>query len=75
MGRQVLISNEEFKARLCAAPDGARYWVWGNNSDGADYPALQGLTPAATSVKFLIWKVEGGPALRQRVCGGTPKAG
>ena len=41
VGRQVLISNEEFKARLCAAPDGARYWVWGNNSDGADYPALQ----------------------------------
>ena len=40
VGRQVLISNEEFKARLCAAPDGARYWVWGNNSDGADYPAL-----------------------------------
>ena len=34
VGRQVLISNEEFKARLCAAPDGARYWVWGNNSDG-----------------------------------------
>ena len=68
VGRQVLISNEEFKARLCAR-DGARYW------DGADYPALQGLTPAATSVKFLIWKVEGGPALRQRVCGGTPKAG
>ena len=38
-------------------------------------PGAVGLTPAATSVKFLIWKVEGGPALRQRVCGGTPKAG
>ena len=27
VGKQVLISNEEFNARLCAAPDGARYWV------------------------------------------------
>lgn len=75
VGKQVLISNEEFNARLCAAPDGARYWVWGTSSDGTDYPALQGLTPAASSIKFLIWKVEAGPALRQRVCGGTPKAG
>lgn len=75
VGKQVLISNEEFNARLCAAPDGARYWVWGSSSDGTDYPALQGLTPVASSIKFLIWKVEAGPALRQRVCGGTPKAG
>ena len=73
VGKQVLISNEEFNARLCAAPDGARYWVWGSSSDGTDYPALQGLTPVASSIKFLIWKVEAGPALRQRVCGGTPK--
>lgn len=67
VGKQVLISNEEFNARLCAAPDGARYWVWGSSSDGTDYPALQGLTPVASSIKFLIWKVEAGPALRQRV--------
>ena len=74
VGKQVLISNEEFNARLCAAPDGARLGVGlqlgRNGLSGAARPDAGG-----GSIKFLIWKVEAGPALRQRVCGGTPKAG
>ena len=73
VGRQVLISNEEFKARLCRA--GRRsLWVWGNNSDGRTTGAAR---PDAGGDQRQVPDLEGrgGPALRQRVCGGTPKAG
>ncbi|MEI0746981.1 hypothetical protein VUS79_33730, partial [Pseudomonas aeruginosa] len=43
VGRQVLISPQEFQSRLCAAPEGARYWVWGTRSDAGAYRALAGL--------------------------------
>lgn len=75
VGKQVLISAAEFQARLCAAPDGARFWVWGTASDAGNYAALAGREPTATSVKYLIWKVVSDAAFKQRVCGGTPKAG
>lgn len=75
VGKQVLISPQEFEARLCAAPEGSRYWVWGTNSDAGNYRALQGLQPVATSVKYMIWQVVADTAFKQRVCGGMPKAG
>ena len=71
----MLISAAEFQARLCAAPDGARFWVWGMASDAGNYAALAGREPTATSVKYLIWTVVSDAAFKQRVCGGTPKAG
>ncbi len=75
VGKQVLISAEEFQARLCAAPDGARYWVWGTRSDAGSYAALAGREPTATSVKYVMWQVVSDAAFKQRACGGTPKAG
>lgn len=75
MGRQVLISPQEFQSRLCAAPEGARYWVWGTRSDAGAYRALAGLEPVANSVKYVIWQVVSDAAFKQRVCGGTPTAG
>ena len=75
VGKQVLISPQEFQARLCAAPDGARYWVWGTKSDSGAYPVLAGLEPVANSVKYVIWQVVSDAAFKQRVCGGMPKAG
>ncbi|CAB3667245.1 hypothetical protein LMG26696_03689 [Achromobacter pulmonis] len=75
VGKQVLVSSDEFHARLCAAPDGARYWVWGTRSDSGNYRALAGLEPVATSVKYVMWLVVSDAAFKQRTCGGTPKAG
>jgi len=75
IGKQVLISHQEFDARLCAAPEGSRYWVWGTSSDGGSYRALQGLQPVATSVKYVIWQVVADAAFKQRACGEMPKAG
>ncbi|MFD4840286.1 ArnT family glycosyltransferase [Achromobacter sp. NPDC058515] len=74
-GREVLISAAQFNARLCAAPEGARFWVWGRHADGAVYAPLQGLQPEAGGVVNAVWRVEANAALRQRVCGGTPTAG
>jgi len=74
-GKELLVSSAEFTARLCAAPDGSRYWVWGTNSDGPVYAPLRGLEPAASSVKFVMWRVDVNEAFRLRACGGTPKAG
>ncbi|OXC88142.1 dolichyl-phosphate-mannose--protein mannosyltransferase [Achromobacter sp. KAs 3-5] len=74
-GKQVLISAEQFNATLCAAPDGARFWVWGGHGDGAIYLPLQGLAPVVTSARHAMWRVDAGAALRQRVCAGTPTAG
>ncbi len=74
-GKQVLVSPAEFNARLCKAPEGARYWVWGTGEDNPAYLALQGLAPVVSSVKYVMWRVDVDAALRQRVCGGTPRAG
>ena len=74
-GQEVLVSPAEFNARLCKAPDGARYWVWGTTADNPVYLPLRGLSPVVTSAKYAMWRVEVDAALRQRVCGGTPKAG
>ncbi len=74
-GQEVLVSPAEFNARLCKAPEGARYWVWGTTADNPVYLPLRGLSPVVTSAKYAMWRVEVDAALRQRVCGGTPKAG
>lgn len=74
-GEQVLVSPEEFNARLCKAPEGARYWVWGTAADNPAYLPLQGLAPVVSSVKYVMWRVDVDAGLRQRVCGGTPRAG
>lgn len=74
-GEQVLISAAQFNARLCAAPEGARFWVWGNHEDGAVYTPLQGVHAAVSGVKHAMWRLDVDAALRQRVCGGTPTTG
>ncbi len=74
-GGQVLLSPAEFNARLCQAAEGSRYWVWGTAADNQVYAPLQGLAPVVSSVKYVMWRVDVDAALRQRVCGGTPKAG
>lgn len=74
-GEEVLVSTAQFYARLCAAPEGARFWIWGNHADGEVYTPLQGVKPVVASVRHAMWRVEADAALRRRVCAGTPTAG
>ena len=74
-GAQVLVSAAQFNARLCAAPEGARFWIWGNSDDGTVYAPLQGVKPSVASGKRVLWRVQADAALRQRVCAGTPTGG
>lgn len=74
-GGQVLLDAAQFDARLCSAPDGARFWIWGNHGDGAAYTPLQGLSPVAGSARQAMWRVEVNADFRQRVCAGTPIVG
>ncbi|AVJ30847.1 ArnT family glycosyltransferase [Achromobacter spanius] len=74
-GAQVLVSAAQFNARLCAAPDGARFWVWGNHGDGGVYTPLQGVKPIVTSARHAMWLLQADAALRERLCAGTPTAG
>ena len=57
-GQEVLVSPAEFNARLCKAPDGARYWVWGTTADNPVYLPLRGLSPVVTSARYAMWRVE-----------------
>ncbi|HEY0293804.1 MAG TPA: glycosyltransferase family 39 protein [Bordetella sp.] len=72
---KVLISDQEWKRRVCAGPDGARYWVWGEAQDAGRYPLLAGAQPFASTKRNVMWRLEADAAFKQRVCGETPTAG
>ncbi|AZY50282.1 ArnT family glycosyltransferase [Bordetella avium] len=75
VGRRVLVSNEVFNARLCAAPTGSRYWVWGQPSDNDAYVSIKGEAPYFSDGRRLVWRVVVNDALRERVCAGKPIGG
>jgi len=70
MGARNLVSEAQWRERLCAAPDGARFWVWGVPEDARRYPALAGLAPVYAQGRRAVWRLEADAALRQRLCGG-----
>lgn len=72
---QVLISQQEWKRRICTGPVGARYWVWGDGGDQNGNPLLAGVKPMASTRKNTLWLLDADAAFKQRVCGGTPTAG
>ena len=72
---KALISAQEWKRRVCAGPDGARYWVVGDPGDAGRYPLLAGAQPVASTRRNVLWRLDADAAFKQRVCGGTPTAG
>ena len=72
---QVLISQQEWKRRVCSGPVGTRYWVLGESGDQNRYPLLAGVKPAASTKKNSLWLLDADAAFKQRVCGETPTAG
>ncbi len=75
VGKRVLVSNAAFNERLCAAPTGSRYWIWGQTSDGDAYAAIRGEAPRFADGRRQVWRVDVNDAVRQRVCGGKPIGG
>jgi len=72
LGEQVLVTPAQFQARLCAAPDGRRFWVRGNNEDRARYAVLTGMKLVYASSNHALWRVDTDTEFRRRVCAGTP---
>jgi hypothetical protein len=72
---QVLVSEQEWKRRVCSGPAGARYWVLGEGGDQSRYALLAGVKPAASTRRNLLWLLDADAAFKQRVCGETPTAG
>ncbi|AHV93341.1 ArnT family glycosyltransferase [Bordetella holmesii] len=75
IGQRVLVSNATFNERVCAAPNGARFWVWGQPADGDNYAAIRGQSPRFVDGRRQVWLLDVSDAVRQRVCGGTPTGG
>jgi 4-amino-4-deoxy-L-arabinose transferase-like glycosyltransferase len=75
VGRQVLLSGAELQARLCFAPAGSRYWIYGVPRDSQQYAVLNGLQPRLQDGKYVVWLVQVDAAFKARVCGETPIGG
>jgi len=73
-GRDVLVSPREWQRRLCAAPAGTRYWVWGEHGDEGAYAPLAGLAPRYADSRRRVWLLQAGDAF-SRLCAGRPTAG
>lgn len=74
-GERTLIDAAALTRRLCAAPAGQRFWLWGRDTDQTAYPVLQGLAPAAVQERRQVWRIDTGPAFSAAVCGQTPTGG
>ncbi|WP_454675847.1 ArnT family glycosyltransferase [Achromobacter pestifer] len=74
MGKRVLIGDAEMGARLCAAADGARFWIWGRDDDAQRYPVLHGVPARISNDKWTVWRIDIDAAFRQRMCKGAPAA-
>lgn len=74
MGKRVLIGADDMRVRMCAAADGSRFWIWGQEDDGGRYPVLAGVAPRLSVGKRFVWRIDIDAASRQRMCAGMPAA-
>ncbi|MDR2875794.1 MAG: glycosyltransferase family 39 protein [Methylobacillus sp.] len=65
---ELLITPDVWKQRLCAAPDGGRFWVWGQASALRHYPWLRDLPPAWSRGETRVWRIETTETFKQSVC-------
>jgi 4-amino-4-deoxy-L-arabinose transferase-like glycosyltransferase len=74
--KQTLISMAELQRRMCAAPAGNVFWMWGQPSDrNLGYAVLQGMQPYALRGSRALWRVVADAGFRTRHCGESPIAG
>lgn len=68
-GERVLISDKTLQARMCAAAEGKRFWIWGRNDDAGRYAVLAGVAPHLPGDTRAVWRIEVDAGFRQRACG------
>jgi 4-amino-4-deoxy-L-arabinose transferase-like glycosyltransferase len=74
--KQTLISPAELQRRVCAAPAGDVFWMWGQPSDrNLGYAVLQGIDTYAVRGNRAIWRVVADAGFKSRNCGENPIAG
>lgn len=74
-GQQVLLSDRLLRERLCEAPAGARYWIWGTADEATRKPLLAKRQAVLAEGRSRVWLIEAGDELMRRECGETPIAG
>ncbi|WP_424626258.1 ArnT family glycosyltransferase [Achromobacter marplatensis] len=74
VGKRVLVDNGDLTPRLCAAADGARFWIWGRDDDASRYPAIAGVPARIAGDQRAVWRIDIDAAFRQRMCAGLPAA-
>lgn len=70
-----LIRPEALLPRLCAAPPGSRFWLWGGAEDGLNFPPLRGREARYANERHQVWRVDVDQAFVEQECGptaGTP---
>jgi 4-amino-4-deoxy-L-arabinose transferase-like glycosyltransferase len=73
---RVLISTDTLEARICAAPAGQSFWIWGTPKDDEDkYDVLRGVKPFTMYGTRAVWRVRNDAALKSRVCDEMPRTG
>ncbi len=71
VGKRVLVQDEDLTARLCAASDGSRFWIWGRDDDAGRYPAIKDVPPRLSGEKRAVWHLDINTEFRQRLCAGN----
>ena len=73
--QQWLVPRAQLAARLCAAPAGSRFWVWGGAEDGSRFEVLKGLQARFADTHYRVWRIDIDAGFTRRICGETPTAG
>jgi len=74
-GARVLVSAAQLRRRICSAPDGARYWIWGDPGHAGGLGLLQGMEPVLRDGSRALWRFAPDPGFRRLRCGETPTTG
>jgi len=74
-GARVLLSAAQLRGRACSAPEGTRYWIWGDPGHAAGLGLLDGAEPVLRDGSRALWLFVPGADFRRRSCGETPTTG
>jgi 4-amino-4-deoxy-L-arabinose transferase-like glycosyltransferase len=69
---RVLISPEIWKRRMCAAPAGSRFWIWGQDGDQERYVWLRGSEPVLSEDETRVWRIDASEAFKRDMCQAMP---
>lgn len=72
VGKRVLLSDSQFQARLCDAPENSRYWIYGVPRGAQQQAVLNGVQPWLRDGKNVVWLLQTDTVFKAHVCGAMP---